>query len=248
MGWLWLTGIWLNTGAKFYWSQQTVADITTDLCLSFETIPQICWRKHIRLRVMGWHSVVWWLPKLVTVSAAWCGMGPSWGPLPTWVHPRHPSNEQVGVHVDVRNTNWEDHPKTIPLTVYIPFVSWLTTLTLFPPSYILRPHYHHYPGPTRQCTRSHAEDSETWSGWLLCFPGLWRQLARNPRGMVEMRMSQNLQERNPMIYHSLSCYRGSTTMHHHFLDLVCTDSMLAGPPAGRLLNLRDGDSNPNFDQ
>ena len=112
MGWLWLTGIWLNTGAKFYWSQQTVADITTDLCLSFETIPQICWRKHIRLRVMGWHSVVWWLPKLVTVSAAWCGMGPSWGPLPTWVHPRHPSNEQVGVHVDVRNTNWEDHPKT----------------------------------------------------------------------------------------------------------------------------------------
>ena len=176
--------------------------------------PQICWRKHIRLRVMGWHSVVWWLPKLDSFGGMmWHGsiMRPSSNMSPTCPDP---SNEQVGVHVDVRNTNWEDHPKT-SMTVYIPFVSWLTTSHFFH-----LPTYWDRTTITTQVPPGSVPEAmprivKHEAAWLLCFPGLWRQPARNPRGMVEMRMSQNLQERNPMIYHSLSCYRGSTTMHHH---------------------------------
>lgn len=98
---------------------------------NYQTIPQICWRTHQTtcdgmafgclmtaetcdsFGGMVWHS--------------WMRLSSNMSPSQTFPDP---SNEQVGVHVDVRNTNWEDHPKT-SMTVYIPFVSWLTTSHFF---------------------------------------------------------------------------------------------------------------------
>ena len=135
-------------------------------------------------------------------------------------------------------------PRLYHLSVYIPFVSWLTTshnfstfLHIEVPSLpsLARSHQAVYPKPCRgSWNMKRMTTLFSWSRTPTC------EEPTGPRGIRLRWECLRICRR--------SCYRGSTTMHHHFLDLVCTDSMLAGPPAGRLLNLRDGDSNPNFDQ